>query len=76
MITPQDLRDREFKYTPFGIGGQDMWAGLPFWEHPNGLVLRGSVSTSGRGHLFLYPHFNTKIENLIQLDNLLSIFTK
>lgn len=73
-LTPEFLKSKGFKYKSCGISGADMWQGMPFWTHTNGLILRGSVSSSGRGALLLYPYFNTKIETQEDLEKLLNLF--
>lgn len=74
-IIPAALQERGFKYKAAGISGADMWQGMAFWiNDEKGIILRGNISTARGGTLHLSGHFDCQLDNLQELDLLLSLW--
>lgn len=75
-LTPTALQERGFKFYPAGrAGGQDLWAGLAFWElQEKGITLRGNISTARGGTLHLAGYYDLALDNLEELDSLIKLF--
>lgn len=75
MMTPEELVKRGFKYWASGTSGCDQWQGLSHWIHKEkGIHLRGNISTASGGSLQLWSTPNIRVDNLEELDKLISLF--
>lgn len=75
-LTPQDLRDHGFDFTPAArVSGADMWQGMAFWTNKElQITLRGNISTARPGCLRLWDSGNLQVNNVRQLENLMEMY--
>lgn len=74
QLSPQALVDRGFKYTAAGISGADQWQGVGLWVNKEkDIRLRGNISTTKGGTLYLWEYTRVAVDSLEELDSLLEI---